>query len=324
METSVAFLLAGVLIFLSAICSGLNVALLSLNLQDLRRKAKLGDAHAKRALPIRRKVHFFLSGILLANVAFASSAAIVLGDAFSGLFAVFISTILLVVFAEITPQAIAVSRAMKAVSIFADPIRFFTYLGYPLTKPLALLLDKLVGKSKVVLHTRNELSLLVADHLVGDSELDEDEVEIVQNAIQLSEKRVRDIMTPLKNTYFLFEDEVIDHKKIDELKRINHSRLPIFNKEKTQARSYLMMKDLIDIDFSERAYTLKELKTYKTKTVGSMTALDTMFRIFIAAKRHLLIVEKDDKVLGIVTLEDMIEETIGHEIEDEGDSENGR
>lgn len=50
-----------------------------------------------------------------------------------------------------------------------------------------------------------------------------------------------------------------------------------------------------------------------------MTALDTMFRIFIGAKRHLLVVEKEDKVAGIVTLEDMIEETIGHEIEDESD-----
>lgn len=321
METSVAFLLAGVLIFLSAICSGLNVALLSLNLQDLRRKAKLGDVQAKRALPIRRKVHFYLSGILLANVAFASSAAIVLGDALSGLFAVFISTILLVVFAEITPQAFAVSRAMKAISMFSKPIRVVSYLGYPLTKPLSLLLDKLVGSSKVVLHTRNELSLLVADHLIGDSELDEDEVEIVQNAIQLSEKRVRDIMTPINKTYFLVEDEVIDQKKIEELKAKGYSRMPILNRSKTHSKRYLMLKDLIDIDFDEQPWELSSLKTYRTKTVGSMTALDTMFRIFIAAKRHLLIVEKDNEIVGIVTLEDMIEETIGHEIEDEGDSE---
>ena len=307
------------MILFSAICSGLNVALLSLNLDDVRRKAKLGQKTAKRALAIRRNVHFYLSGILLANVAFASGASILLGSALNGLAAVLISTILLVVFAEITPQAIAVKRSMRAISLFAPIIHAGTLLFYPLTKPLALLLDRLVGSAEAVLHTRNELSLLVADHLSGDSELDEDEVEIVQNAIQLSEKRVKEIMTPIKKTYYLYENSVIDQKKLEEIKTKNFSRIPILNTSKTHAKSYLMMKDLIDIDFSERSYGLKDLKTYRTKTVGSMTALDTMFRIFIGAKRHLLTVEKDDKVVGIVTLEDMIEETIGHEIEDETD-----
>ncbi len=321
MSVSLLIFLAIVLVGASAVCSGLNVALLSLNNRDLRHKAKLGSRHAKRALIIRNHVHFYLSGILLANVAFASSASIVLGDQLSGLYAVFISTILLVVFAEITPQAIAVSRAMKAISIFAPLITFFAYAGYPITKPLSALLDKLVGVTKTSLHTRNELSLLVADHLIGESELDEDEVEIVQNAIQLSEKRVRDIMTPLDSTYYLFEDEIIDQSKIEELKKQNYSRIPIFNKRLTQSRSFLMLKDLVDMDFSDKPMHIKDLKTYRTKTVGSMTALDTMFRIFIAAKRHLLLVEKDKKVIGIVTLEDMIEETIGHEIEDESDFE---
>lgn len=319
MDPILVFLLATILIICSAICSGLNVALLSLNPDDLRRKAKLKEKGAKRALAIRRNVHFYLSGILLANVAFASGASILLGSALNGFAAVLISTILLVVFAEITPQAIAVKRSMRAIALFSPIIKSFTYVAYPITKPLALLLDKLVGSSEMVLHTRNELSLLVADHLTGDSELDEDEVEIVQNAIQLSEKRVREIMTPIKNTYYLNEGDIIDQHKIEEIKKATFSRIPIMNPDKSRIDRYLMVKDLVDIDFSERPHNLNEVKTYKTKTVGSMTALDTMFRIFIGAKRHLLVVEKDDKVAGIVTLEDMIEETIGHEIEDESD-----
>jgi CBS domain containing-hemolysin-like protein len=50
-----------------------------------------------------------------------------------------------------------------------------------------------------------------------------------------------------------------------------------------------------------------------------MTALDTMFRKFISARSHLIPVEKDDHIIGIVTIEDLIEEIIGHEIEDESD-----
>jgi len=117
------------------------------------------------------------------------------------------------------------------------------------------------------------------------------------------------------------EGETIDGAKIDELKAENWSRIPIFNKDKTECERFIVLKDMVDIDFDERPYTLDELKTHKTKTVGSMTALDTMFRKFISAKTHIMIIEKDDKIAGIVTIEDLIEEILGHEIEDEGDVE---
>ena len=80
-----------------------------------------------------------------------------------------------------------------------------------------------------------------------------------------------------------------------------------------------MMKDLVDIDFDERPVPVAELPKHKAVTIGSMTALDTLFRKFITAKRHMLIVERDDKIAGVVTIEDLLEEIIGHEIEDESD-----
>jgi len=321
MELLLTFGLAAFLILGSAVCSGLNVALLSLDIQDVRRKASLGNKDARRAQDIRDKVHFYLAGILLTNVAFASATSVVLADRLSGFIAVIVSTLLLVVFAEITPQAIAVHRALRAISIFSGAIRFVSYAGYPVTKPLELLLDKLVGKTAHTLHTRHELGMIIADHLGKDSasELDEDEVEIVQNALTLSEKKVKEIMTPLKQVYYLNLDDVIDAAKIDELKYQNWSRIPIFNSDKTICLSILLLKDLVDIDFDTEAKLVSELPQHDAITVGSMTALDTLFRKFIVAKRHMLIVERDDRIAGIVTIEDLIEEIIGHEIEDESD-----
>lgn len=57
----------------------------------------------------------------------------------------------------------------------------------------------------------------------------------------------------------------------------------------------------------------------KRQVVGNMTALDTLFRKFISGGTHLLPVERDDKIVGIVTIEDLLEEIVGHEIEDETD-----
>ena len=307
------------LILGSAICSGLNVALLSLDLRSLRRKAKLGDHHAKRALVIRARVHFYLSGILLTNVMFASATSVVLGNTLSGISAVAISTLLLVTLAEITPQAIAVSRAKLAVSVFSPAIKFVSYAGYPITRPLQSLLDAIVGKHASPLHSRRELGLLIAEHTGPGSELDEDEVEIVRNALQLSEKKVRQIMTPASRVYYFQEDSIINAAKIDELKADNWSRIPVFDKKRTSCEYYIMLKDLVDIDFNERDFRVDELPRHKTVTVGSMTALDTLFRMFITAKRHLMVVERNSKIVGIVTIEDLVEEIIGYEIEDESD-----
>lgn len=321
MDFAITLLLTITFVSVSALCSGLNVALFALDLKDLERKSQLGDKKARRALSIRKNVHFYLAGILVTNVTFASATSVVLADAFSGVLAVIISTLALVIFAEITPQAIAVKNAISAIALFSTPIKVASYASYPITKPLELLLDKLVGNTATALHSRRELHLLIADHLGTGSELDDDEVEIVQNALQLSEKRVHQIMTPLKDVYFIYEEEVIDGKKIDEIKEENWSRIPILNREKTASKRFIVLKELVDIDFDERDFTLKEIKTHRAKTVGSMTALDTMFRKFIAARSHMMIVEKDDAMVGIVTIEDLIEEIIGHEIEDEGDED---
>lgn len=310
-----------VLIILSAICSGLNIALMSLDLNELRRKAKLDSRRARRVLPLRENAHLTLAGILLCNVAFASGAAVVLGDNFNGFVAVALSSLLLVVFAELFPQAFFTKRALTTCSALAPLMRLFIFVTYPVSKPLQLALDRIFGETNGSrLHTRRELGLMINEHLGEEaSELDEDEVEIIRGALQLSEKQVSEIMTPAKNTYWLTLDTELDSAKIDEIKQASYSRIPIFNPDLTKCHGILLMKEMVDIDFDGKSYKVRDFKLHKTKLVGSRTALDTMFRKFISAKTHLIPVEKNDKIIGIVTIEDLVEEIIGHEIVDESD-----
>ena len=193
-------------------------------------------------------------------------------------------------------------------------------LTYPVSKPLQLLLDRLFGKEQRKLQSRRELGMMISEHLGRqESELDEDEVEIIKGALQLSEKRVRDIMEPIDEVYWLTPDTILSDAKIDEIKAAGFSRIPIFNRRLTHCYGVLLMKDMVDIDFDEKPYRIDDLPLHPASMVGSMTALDTMFRKFIGAKTHLLPIEKDDEVVGIVTIEDLIEEILGHEIEDETD-----
>lgn len=237
-------------------------------------------------------------------------------------FAGLISTILIVIFGEVMPQALFSKSALGWSSRFAPLLKLMIFVTYVLSKPLQLLLDKLFPREETDLQSRHELGLLISEHLgARESELDNDEVEIIRGALQLSEKRVNGIMTDIRHTYWLTPDAQLDDVKIDEIKERGFSRIPIFNKQLTKCYGVLLMKDLIDIDFDDNDYIVDDMNLYPVPLIGSMTALDTMFRKFISAGTHLMPIEKDDEIVGIVTIEDLIEEIVGREIEDETDRE---
>ncbi|HET7319957.1 MAG TPA: CNNM domain-containing protein, partial [Candidatus Saccharimonadales bacterium] len=316
-----------VLVLFSAACSGLNVALMSLDVGDLRRKAKLGSRQARRVLPLRRNAHLSLAAILLTNVAAVSATSLVLdhaigngNHALDGVIAGLISTLLIVVFGEIIPQALFARNALAWCSRLAPVLGLMITFTFPVSKPLQILLDKLFPRPGAKLQTRDELGLLISEHLTDKtSELDEDEVEIIRGALQLSEKRVRDIMTDIQHVYWLAPDMPLTESRIDEMKSHGFSRIPVFDHNLSRCYGLLLMKDLVDVDFYGREYTVEDMLLHPVQLVGSMTALDTMFRRFISSGTHLIPVEKDDNIVGIITIEDLIEEIVGHEIEDETD-----
>lgn len=308
------------LILLSAICSGLNIATMSLDMGDLRRKAKLGNKHAKRMLPLRKNVHLLLGSILFTNVAVVSATSLVLGERFNGYVAGALSTVLIVVFGEVIPQALFSKNALLWSSRFYLLLRAMIFITWIASKPLQILLDALFPREKRSLQSRGELGLMITEHLSSDSsELDDDEIEIMRGALSLSEKRVKEIVTDIRKVYWLMPDTVLNDARIDEIKEQGFSRIPIFNRQLTKCYGVMLMKDLVDIDFEEKEYRVDDMVLYPTQLVGSMTALDTMFRKFIAAGSHLIPIEKDDHIIGVVTIEDLLEEIVGHEIEDESD-----
>src|SRR6202158_2050983 len=105
MSTILIIIVVAALVALSVICSGLNIAIMSLDLSDLQRKAQLGNANAYKLLPLRANSHLTLASILISNVAVISATSLVLGKRFNGWIAGVISTLLIVVFGEVLPQA---------------------------------------------------------------------------------------------------------------------------------------------------------------------------------------------------------------------------
>lgn len=308
------------LVGFSAVCSGLNIGIVSLHEAEIGRKAALGNIAARRILPFRKNLHLTLSAILLSNVAAISGTSLVLENRYNGLVAEVAATLLIVIFGEVMPQAFFAHHALSFLSKLAWLLQVMIVVTYPISKPLQLLLDKLFGEEMPHLQTRRELGMLIAEHASSDdSELDDDEIEIMRGALQLSEKRVRDIMTDLRKVYWLTPDTKVDAEKIDEIKERGWSRIPVLNSRATTCFGVLLMKDLVDEDFDDEPRRVDDLPLYPAQVVGSMTALDTLFRKFISGGTHLFPVEREDEIVGIVTIEDLLEEIVGHEIEDETD-----
>ncbi len=319
MESLILVVEVVILVSLSAIFSGLNISLMSLDINDLRRKKKLGNKDAARVLPLREKTHLSLASILFGNIAMVSTLSLILEPHFQGVLAGFISTMLIVIFGEVLPQAIFARFALRFCAFFSPFLRVVIAITYVFSKPIQILLDALISDDERRLHSRDELGMIVGEHHKGDSELDEDEVEIIQAALQMSEKQVGSIMQPIKEVYWLKNTATLDAKTVDEIKEKGYSRVPVFDSALTECYGVLLMKDMVDIDFDESPVAVTDFPLHKTILVGSRTALDTMLRKFFGLKTHMVAIEKDDKVVGVLTVEDLIEEIIGHEIADETD-----
>ncbi len=316
------YLISLILILCSATFSGLTLGYFTLDTQTLRRQAKLGDIQAKKILPIREKGNQLLTTLLLGNVAVNSILSVYLSSLVSGVVAAFTATALIFLFGEIIPQA-AFSRHAKFVGATAAPImRVLMVLTAPITLPIAIALDKLLGAEIPNVYSKNELMALISEHEDSEhSPIDADEERIVHGALQFSHKTVAEVMTP-KNLVARFDiNQKLDTTFFEAVASEGYSRFPIYAGHEDNIVGILFTKDLlleqeeITIGETDTAFDRQTLRVYPEDT------LDTVLGRMLKRGQHMAIVKTPGKqFLGVVTLEDIIEEIIQQEIEDEDDT----
>jgi metal transporter CNNM len=314
-----AYLIVFILIVFSAIFSGLTLGFFSLNRDDLKRKAKLGDKQAKKIYNLRKKGNLLLCTLLIGNVAVNVALSIFLGSITKGITAGIIATGLIVIFGEIAPQATFSRYALTFGSKLVWLVKIFRFVLFPVCWPLARLLDKILGDELPTVYSKHELVKLIEDHEdLKESEVDSDEERIIKGALSYSDKKVQIIMTPRTEVVLLQYDQLIDKKTITKIRNSGHSRIPVYQKDPDDIVSVLYVKDLV-------------CENWHNKKVGTMARegvifvdhdkpLDDLLNDFKRKKNHLFIVLNEfGGVSGIVTIEDVLEEIIGAEIVDEFD-----
>ena len=318
------YLIIILLLTLSALFSGLTLGLMSLGPYSLQRKVKMGNADAKKIYPLRKKGNQLLSTLLLGNIAVNSILAVFLGSLTEGVIASLVSTGLIVVFGEIIPQAVFSRHALRFGARLSWLVYFFFYLFYPFTWPIAFVLDKALGKELPSVFTKREFFLFLEQQKqlqdVKSSDIEEHEFSLLQKGLTFSEKTVRDVMTPWKKTYYFTRSTRLSKVSRLDLHRQGCSRIPVYDTREKKVIGILYVKDLVSMPHLNDIPVDKMMRSMVHYILDTDT-LDRVLNLFKKNHIHLfIVVNAARKVVGIITLEDVLEEIVG-EIMDEHESE---
>ena len=327
MEIFFTVLIALILLFLSAAFSGLNIGLMMVRPEELERKARQGDEIAKKVYKYRKNGNYLIVCVLLGNVSVISTLTLVLNETFatvgavSGVAAGVTTTLLVTAFGEILPQSLFSRRGYRLTRYFFWLLDFMFVVLWPIAYPVSKLLDAWIGDELPALYTHEEFAHMIEDHAEHTmSKIDYDESRIIAGALQFSHKKAIDIATPIRDITGVELDDEIDASMLSMIKREGHSRLPVIDKGGKYV-GILYAKDILGRDLPVPVSHVCRDKIYD---IAHDARLDTALGRFIQTRSHLFLVVDDDHgdaPIGVLTLEDVIEEIIKREIEDEHDEE---
>ena len=321
------------LVMLSATFSGLTLGLLSLDKIGLQivmsGEDKVLAGYAERIAPIRENGNLLLCTLLLGNVAVNAYLSILMADLTSGTMGFILSTVLIVLFGEIIPQASCSRYALQIGSRAVPLVKLLVILMYPITYFLALALDKVLGDELGTIHTRTELTELLRIH-VAHGAMDVEQGQISQGAITYVDKKVSAVMSDFADAYLLNASDLLDFRKITEIFKSGYSRIPVYEKDKHDIIGILLVKDLIFVDPDDNTIVRNFIQIFGRNfhLLWPDDKLGDVLRLFKTGKSHMAIVRDVNndgpgdpfyEVKGIVTLEDIVEEILGDEIKDETD-----
>lgn len=308
------------LIVLSALFSGLTIGMMSLDLNSLRIKSKQGDIRATKIISIRERGTQLLVTLLLANTFVNAVLAILLSDKFSGVVAGFMTTAIIFLFGELLPQALLTRHGLEFGARSAPLMKALLFVGHPITKPISMIIDKVLGREVYKTYSKKEiLDILDDDQSTIAGDVDTDEKRIVKGSLSFSHKKVEDVLTPSTIVESVHIDDIIDIDFLQKLKSSGYSRLPVKTDDHNQCVGILYLKDLLG---AELPIKVKDVMEGTVHFVNTEDTLDGVLADFIKTKMHLFVVlDEFGAFQGVITLEDILEEIIGTEIMDEDDED---
>jgi len=255
-----------ILTIFAGLMSGLTVGFMGLDPIILEIQEKNGTQkqkkYLKRILYMLSKHHWLLVTLLLCNSFAAETMPIVLHKIISEVPAIIISVILLLFFGEIIPMALCTGpNQMKLVICLYPLIYFLMIITYIISYPIALLMDKIIGKQEKVRFNNDELKELIKLHdksLINKNNLNNKniglnsiQIKIIQNIIDLEdleEKQIKNIMKNYDSIKKYEKNEQLSINKIKNIKKDKKDFVPIYENNINNIIGVLNINELIDLE----------------------------------------------------------------------------
>ena len=321
-----------ILIVLSGFLSGSETALTATSKPRILLKLKKGNKRAEYVLKILNNLDNVISSLLLSNnlvnILASSLATAVLYDLFgvTGIFyATLIMTALIVIFAEILPKTYSLNRPTRTSLLISPIIYYLSKILYPIIFLINLIIKNIFlrnykNDNKIKDEQSEEELQGVIDMYKTSSPDSEHEKDMLQSILTLNDTTVEEVFTHRKNIYSI--DGSLDISEI--IKKINMSRftrIPVWKENPENITGLLNVRTLnVDLSNKESSKEIIFEKISKPWFIPETTNLLEQLVAFKKRKEHIaFIVDEFGELLGLITLEDIIEEIVG-EIVDEIDA----
>jgi CBS domain containing-hemolysin-like protein len=312
-----------ILIFLSSFFAAAEMSFVSLDKISLLKEIEKGTYKSKIIEKLYKKPNETISAIVVCNNLVNISASILAGLISTNYFgdvgvgiATALMTFLVVVFGESIPKAYGINN-YRFFLISVRYINFIRLVFYPIAWGLSIISNsfiKIIGKEikQNAIVTEEEIRTMLSIG-VKEGSIKKDEKKMVEEIFDFDETKVIEIYTPYNKIIGINKNDTIqDLKKL--VVKTGHSRFPVFNKKK-QIVGVVYLKDAL---LKDKDIILESIMKSILKISPNMK-VDNVLRKMQKKKVHMAILEtKKDKILGLVTMEDLIEEVFG-EIKDEHD-----
>lgn len=227
---------------------------------------------------------------------------------------------IIMIFGEITPKVIGAKANMTVANLFITPFWWF----YRLSFPVRFLVENAVELLTRGLRKRGNLGVDLIQEEDIRQLLEEGkkkgaihsmEQDIIENLFEIDDDKVADLATPLHECFTVNQNES-PKGVIDKLGRNFYARIPVLGEEKNKVIGILYAKDLLNyINRDEKEMKVRDLMKEPLVVEPKMKA-EVLFRRFRQLKRHIAVIEENGISLGVITMEDILEQMFGELWED--------
>lgn len=323
------FVLIG-LLGCSAFFSGSETALMSISRLRLQHLSETKPKRARRVERVLKKPEKLIGAILLGNnlvnVAMSAIATALAISAWGDKGIVYVTgilTIVILIFAEITPKVCAKYYNERVSFITAPILNIIMLILNPIVIAVTYLSNRIlfligidVSKVEKPLMTEDEILTCIKMGW-GDGSITYEERKMLSRVFTLNDKTVGEVMVPKENMITI--DAATSPEKVSIIiSKTGHSRFPVRKGTNLEIIGFIHAKDLFHLINEKKAESLEEI-IRPPQFVPADEKIDTQLRSFQASKIHQAVVkDAAGKITGLVTLEDILEELVGS-IQDEHD-----